>query len=394
MNSKIFFEDLYKKILLQEVKDFCEFLSNKKGIISERIIDDYLQYLMNQLQKVCLRTLIMEMQVCKMDGKLKGKNEKEEYIYFCENYIDEKGFVKYLFFKYPVLKECVRDCIRFVREYYKNIVEYFEQDKDEINKKIFSKRPANKIIKVVNGLGDTHQRGKQVAQVYLDNGQKLIYKPHSMENEIFYHSILAELEEMTGIKQYYYSIVSYPEHSWCEFVEYESCMSIEQLKDYYRKLGVHLLATYLLGTKDLHCENIIAKGEYPIMVDLEVLIQNRNEEQEFSAEQMIERRVQESVLTSGLLPFCMWNREGNGIDVSGMGGKGGQVYPFKIPIVLNPCTSDMKISYEFPLTSTSNNLPTLGEKCFEVSKFVPEIMNGFKCAYEAIIDNKKNIERC
>ena len=55
-------------------------------------------------------------------------------------------------------------------------------------------------------------------------------------------------------------------------MEYKSCKTEEQLKRYYIRLGEQLFLAYLLGTKDLHYENIVASGEYPMLIDLENLV--------------------------------------------------------------------------------------------------------------------------
>ena len=48
--------------------------------------------------------------------------------------------------------------------------------------------------------------------------------------------------------------------------------------------------------------------------------------------------------------MCIRDRDkgGNGIDVSGMGGGNEATYPFKIPVIMNPKTSNMRIGYDYP----------------------------------------------
>ena len=81
-----------------------------------------------------------------------------------------------------------------------------------------------------------------------------------------YMRMLRWLSKKTGVSQYEYDIRSFSDHSWCSIVEYKSCNSQEELREYYKRLGVQLFLTYFLSTKDLHYENIIACGEYPVSV--------------------------------------------------------------------------------------------------------------------------------
>ena len=388
MNNIVYFEKFYQTILTDERESFRSYICDKKDLISMKVIDDYIKHISIQLQKICLRMLIQEIQFYKQNNMLRGDNEEEEYNYFCEEIITQSTFIKKLYEQYPVLKECIEQSMEYGRAYYEKIINDFENDLFDINQTFGQVQKVSRIIKIQNGLGDTHQQGKQVSKIYLDNGNVVLYKPRSMSNEIFYNSILKEIEKSTDINQYYYVILSYEDHSWCEYIDYIECISYEQIKKYYKRLGVNLFVTYFLGTKDIHCENIIAHGEYPVIVDLEVLIHNENRNDMVNAEQILEYEVRDSVLTSGLLPVTMWNRNGKGVDVSGVRGNGGQVYPFKIPTIINANTSRIHIGYEQPVTQKSRNIPQIYGKQVDVSEYTKEIILGFEEAYKAVCRNK------
>ena len=76
-------------------------------IHSENIYADFTQYLAEQLQEICMRTLIVEMHICKSVGKLKGDNNREEYDYYCNEIVGKMVNIKKTFEKYPVLRRCV-----------------------------------------------------------------------------------------------------------------------------------------------------------------------------------------------------------------------------------------------------------------------------------------------
>jgi lantibiotic modifying enzyme len=54
-----------------------------------------------------------------------------------------------------------------------------------------------------------------------------------------------------------------------EVVEYLPCQNQEEIKRYYQRAGQLLCLLYVLGANDCHNENLIACGEYPVLVDLE-----------------------------------------------------------------------------------------------------------------------------
>lgn len=389
MRERIYFEEFYDGILYSEIKSWRSNLHLKKRLVAESVAADYERHLKNQLQKICLRTLIQQMQIYKNRGMLKGKNEEEEYHFFCEHMVGQEHFRTELYEDYPVLKECIENQIAFGRTFYKEILTNYEKDREDISCLFRDIQAAAQIVKIERGLGDTHQKGKQVVKIYLDKGATLIYKPRTMANELFYHELLNEIAQETGTEQYQYSILSCSDHSWCECVEQEACEKAYEIKDYYKRMGAQLFAAYLLGTKDLHCENLIAHGAYPVIVDLEVFIHNLNMTDAATPAQQLEQNIQESVLTSGMLPNYMWNHEGNGVDLSGIGGKAGQVYPFKVPTVIHPETSNMYIGYEYPVTKESKNLPTINGQPVDPLRYSNEIREGFCMAYKAVFHQKE-----
>ena len=141
------------------------------------------EYIGQQLQAICLRTLITEMHQYKENHLLKGKNSREEYLYFCREIAGKREFINYCFEKYPELYRCVKEKIQFSTDYYQEVMENFERDKRDISK-IICKRETNKIVKIDGGAGDTHCRGKHVLKLTLDTGEQILYKPHSLRNEV------------------------------------------------------------------------------------------------------------------------------------------------------------------------------------------------------------------
>lgn len=166
------------------------------------------EYFAQQLQAICLRTLIAEMHQYKDKHLLKGQNSQEEYLYFCREVIGKQKFIDACFEKYPELYRCVQEKIQFVTDYYQEVLHNFEQDKSEISRTICN-REINKIIKIDGGVGDTHCQGKQVLKLTLDNGEKILYKPHSLRNEVIFSELLQWLAGRTGIIQN--NIMFYPE---------------------------------------------------------------------------------------------------------------------------------------------------------------------------------------
>lgn len=346
------------------------------------------EYFEQQLQSICLRTLITELHQYKDKHLLKGENPREEYLYFCRKVVGKQEFIDSCLERYPELYRCVQEKIRFITEYYQEVIYNFEQDKSEISQEI-CKREVNKIIKIDGRMGDTHCQGKQVLKLALDNGERILYKPHSLRNEVIFSELLQWLAGRTGIAQKQYTVLSRETYGWSKIVEYQECESTEEVKRFYQRIGVQLFLAYILNTRDLHCENLIAAGEYPVFVDLETLIFTLKDETGHKVQEQIFERLQESVLYTGVLPIYHWDRSGEGIDASAIGGGGKQRYPFRIPQVKCPETSDMFLGYTYPVMGEAKNRAALSGKKICPDQYMREVVEGFEKAYQAVLAEKE-----
>lgn len=378
LKKQIYFADFYNQILSNEIKKLKKCIEDKEAYFNSEIYLDFAILLSGQLQNICLRTLIVKMHEWKQKNLLEGQDAKEEYEFFCKEIIGKKEFREKVFREFPVLQQCVEEKCRQTVQFFTEVISYFQKEREEISQTLFAGKKIDKITKMEGGIADQHNGGKQVFKIWLDDTEKILFKPRSMQNEENYLKLLTWMENRTGIKQYAYPILSYSDHSWCSIVKYETCQSEEQIQNYYLRFGVQLFLSYFLGTTDLHCENVIACGEYPVLIDLEALVSHQ---------------ITQSVLGIGLLPVYHWNRDGEGIDSSALGAEEGQRYPFKIPAILHAGTSEMCIDYQYPVSKKLDNRVSFNGKIIDASLYRKEIMDGFECAYQKVLAEKADFEK-
>ena len=53
------------------------------------------------------------------------------------------------------------------------------------------------------------------------------------------------------------------------FLDHCLCETEYELQNFYIRFGEILALSYILNATDLHMENLIAYGEYPVIIDLE-----------------------------------------------------------------------------------------------------------------------------
>lgn len=391
-DTKLFFAEFYQPFLITGIEEFKRQLHTGKEQITSGVYEDFGNELAVRLQNIALRTLIAEMHGYKQRGMLKGADSKGEYQDFCR-ICGRKEFFYYIADTYPVLSRCIRERIECQIQYYVQVVQWFREDSDKIGELFFDGGTQGRITGIESGLSDLHNGGKEVLKICLENGKKLLLKPRSMENEQFFTRLLGWISERTGSSQYHYRILSCRDHSWCEIVEYQSCESEQEIRQYYRRLGEQLFLSYLLGTSDIHAENLIACGAYPVIVDLEALARPGKEIQAESAEDAIYSWIRELVIGTGILPFYVWNKEGEGIDGSAIHSKKGQKLPFQIPAVAEEETSNMYITYREGFTSAGRNLAWMKGKEETIAAYVDDLLSGFSEAYQAVEKEKVFFQR-
>lgn len=385
----ICFEQFYERIINYAVSKLTEALKGTEKHWRQIIEVDFANHVIKQLQEICIRTLIVKMNEYKQSKKLKGSNSKEEYNFFCNEIVGERWFIKELLLEYPVLYHCIKEKVHNMVLFYREVIEHFIKDKHDIEQYLCNDKKVEKIKKIHGNFSDVHNRGKQVLRIELDNEIDLFYKPRSMNNENMYTNMLQWISERIDIQQMSYPFLSCGNHSWTTIVEYQECEDDNQLKNYYLRMGVQLFLVYLLGTKDLHYENIIAAGEYPVLIDLETLVNICYNTDRESVNDEILYQLAQSVLYTGLLPYRAWNNGEIGIDYSAIAGGQSGKYPFKIPVIVNPKTSDMAVRYEYPQISNKKNLATIKGDFQNPNKYKEEIIRGFSEAYREVMKHRE-----
>ena len=104
------------------------------------------------------------------------------------------------------------------------------------------------------------------------------------------------------------------------------CKNESEVEHYYFRMGIHLFLGYALGATDLHGENIIAHGEYPVIIDMETYpgyLKQQSEKDGSSVEEKISKsteiKLANSVIHTGMLPVLTWGRGNSRVLISAMG---------------------------------------------------------------------------
>lgn len=410
-SAKIFYEGTYKYEILPTYSDkekimFFGYYSIllKTGItllkekwenkfeLNKKIIGAFAEQLYSKLSVISIRTLVLELNICKETDRLVGQNTKEEYSFFDKKVLSEK-YIREMFSIYPVLERCVFETIDRCVKNFIRVIERLAKDQNEIEESFFSGKAIEGISEIKCDVSDSHRNGQGVFIFKFNTGKKLVYKPHGLECEKSYYDFVDSISVRCQIDMYKIKTLDRQDYGWVEFVEYKSCSSVEEVKKYYERLGVFIFVNYLLNANDMHYENLIAHGEYPVIVDLETILHNKKTWNAKTANLKINQELGDSVLNSGILPKYIWgNRKTEGVNVSAISGEEGQEFPIKMPTLEDGFTSEMHFGYEAPKTSKKQNMVAINNIDCDAENYVNEILQGFHNAYLVVVSNREEIQ--
>lgn len=344
--------------------------------VEKNVADNLSWQYTGKIQEIPLRCLLQEMEELKQKQKLQGENEKQQYKYFLKEYLDNKEFLTELAEKYPVMMELIDRKADAFAAGLAEMLSCLEQEKEQVEKYLCQGRKFNCIQNIETGLSDEHKPGKTVAKLALDNGMIIYYKPRSLKAEQEYQKMYQWVCRQWGLENYDRGILDCGTHGWEGAAAAKSCKNPKEVWRYYERMGIHLCLSYLFGVSDIHFENIIACGEHPVLIDMEVFPGYREYEP-----------LKDSVLRTGILPGRTWGN--TGINVSAMGSLKKQKSPFKVPVIKDKNTSNMHISYETVELKSADCVPELYGKKAEASSFLDAVEKGFEAAYQSVFQYRE-----
>lgn len=338
-----------------------------------------------------IRVLIQDIHARKEEGRLQGKDGKEEYRSYQERFLNDRSYIRRLCVQYPEMKRLLLLQIASVTEQLKRITVRMEQDREALNKQFFSENPFIKIEKVESNLSDSHKGGQTVAKVYLDNQRILIYKPRNLEKDKYFFELYELFCAQGDLSLKKVPVLARESYSWEAYIERSSCKSEAQVKRYFERMGILLFLCWLMDVSDMHGENIAADGEYPLPIDLETLPGTQDDVIYRNADQKIREELKHSVLSTGILPVLIWGKEGKGIVLNALNKGEAVKTPFRIPVICEPESSEIHIALQQGEKILPDSLPVYQGKSADPSLYAEEVMRGFKLAYQFFLREKKQL---
>ncbi len=349
-----------------------------------------LDALLQQLPPLIDRTLVLEVNVARLQGLLVGETAAERFASFV-NRLREPAVALALFEEYPVL---ARQLVTKVQQTGAALVElltHFVTDWMVLRALFADGRNPGALSEITIGAGDTHRDGRAVAILRFANELRLVYKPRSLLVDVHFQSLLSWLNRQ-GLQPTFriLAVLDRESYGWVEFVAAAPCTTQEEITRFYRRQGGYLALLHLLSAADFHFENLLAAGENPLLIDLEALFHPDIMEYDPSKPgELAQEALDQSVLSIGMLPQRLrFHADAATIDISGLGAAGTQLTPDKLPVWEGVGTDEMHLTRQHVEFSSAGHRPSLSGQVIDVRSYGAAVAEGFEQLYRLILDKR------
>jgi class II lanthipeptide synthase len=299
------------------------------------------------------------------------------------------------FDEYAVLARLVAEVADHWTEHVAEFCHRLDSDRPALAKVFNRGLDPGPVVHVVIGVSDPHHRRRAVVIPTFASGLKLVYKPKDLSVDEAFWTFIDWLNRQAldgSLPLRALTVFNRMTHGWVEFVEYQACRDPRAVQRYYRRIGMLLCVAYVLGGTDFHCENIIASGEQPMLLDLETMLQPMPRSFDGSRTRSAEQRALEimhgSVLRVGLLPLWIAGERGKSYDVSGIGAEKPTDTGHLEIHWENINTDGMHLVYRSFWREQETNLPMLNNDFVSARDYVAEIIDGFTAVYGVLLHRR------
>ncbi|MDG4973406.1 type 2 lanthipeptide synthetase LanM [Lactococcus lactis] len=365
------------------IKNLTEVSISEKALTS--LILSYTTEIFNLVEK----NIIVELNIYKEENGFNSKDPKLQFDEFmCKSFNDKNSY--YVFYsKYAVSARLIIERTNYFINNITKMINRLVESKEEIRNKLSV--DASILEDIELSMGDSHEQGSSVVVLKFNQTSKIVYKPKNLD----VCSAFTDFTEWVNAKSNLYNLknpagVYHADYAFIEYISYEPCETGQEVARYYERFGYYIASGYMFSMTDIHFENIIANGEFPVIIDGETMFQNSIK---FSNQEDVISKFQDeyyfnSILATALIPNVV-KLEGE-LEISGLSGDEQKLStPVLLPVDVG--TSDFRYEKRDFKVEGSQNIPIYRGKKKQYKKYVHHIYNGFSKMLEFFLENKEEI---
>lgn len=315
------------------------------------------------------------------------------YSQFIEEMRTDK--LRQLFDAKPVLLRLVASVTRQWIDATAEFVERLNRDIEQICAQFVGDGAERLVVHVGGGIADLHNGGRSVLIVRFSNGTEILYKPKSLRVDSLWCdtvNLLNSLDPPIDMKAA--SVISSEGYGWGEFIHHAPCSHVEEFDLFFRRAGSWLCLFHMFVSNDMHEENVIASGSYPVPIDLETILQGAetNDDDpviERQAFQMASRVMADSVMITGLLPAYGRSPENQVFAHGGLHNQGNLSPELRWE---NINTDSMRPSQQWEQEPDLPNLPFCDGQRGQLGDHVAALVKGYEDYAEFLLNKRDRLK--
>jgi type 2 lantibiotic biosynthesis protein LanM len=218
-----------------------------------------------------------------------------------------RGF-RLLFEDKPVLLRLIASLTRQWIDTSREFVLRLAVDLPTIRRDILASGADGQVVRIEGDISDPHNDGRSVQIVSFEGGFRVLYKTKDLRLDFAWHNLIERLNradppvELRAVRA-----IARDGYGWTEFIDHTGCTDPTGFGKFFRRAGAWLALFHCFAATDMHQENMIASGDHPVPIDLEMILQavadeHNDQDPEGQAHEAATDLLANSVMMVGLLP--------------------------------------------------------------------------------------------
>jgi type 2 lantibiotic biosynthesis protein LanM len=299
-----------------------------------------------------------------------------------------------IFSELPVLARAIAVARRHWRESTGELLDRLKADLPLLQDAFGAGASLGSLERCEPGAGDPHDGGRAVVMLTFGGGQRVVYKPRDLRVAGVYGGF-ARVLNAAGLRPPLHerTVLERGGHAWEEFVHGEGCADESAVRRYYRRMGMHARLLQLTGGLDFTCDNVVAVGEHPVLIDLEMLTAPLLSPPTAgsAAEERAAGEAARLPTRSGIVTARIYGEPGRRpAELGALGAGGTRQAPFRQPTPRRGEDGQVRTVEEYPFFPTGAAAPRLGGQPVPAAGYLHEVEEGYlemsrrlrKCAAE------------
>lgn len=356
--------------------------------ITNNALEAFVQSHVEEMFGITGKLIALKLAIYKEHHKFRAKDEKAQLAEFLKDAFGSKSDFYKFYEDYPVAARVATVRTMYLLKNYSNILMHIDADHEEIKRFLGCK--SLKLTDVVLSVGDSHAQGNSVS-ILKFREKKLVYKPKDLRINQAFEAFVDWYAKKSGLLDVRLPKGIYKDsYSYNEYVGKKCCRSEKEVERFYTRYGYLVAICYLLNINDLHLENVVAHGEYPVIVDMETLFQVPALIGEKSAFYNLAKYLElDSVACSLLLPKQIHVGAKDVINLSAFNGTQAELSQ-EILVPKNVNTVDFHYGNVKGHFAGGDNIPQYGEDGdVDVSKYGLVVLDAFEEFMKFIMNHKE-----